>query len=688
LLTVRSLTHSWHYGDVLHLSVRLRTPRNFHTPGSFDYEGYLARQGIYLSAFLWDDSAVTRIGTQGSRIRSWIEYTRRRIGSFFDSSLDPQTAAVLRALIIGDEGRIGKDLREAFSRAGVAHVLSISGLHIGLVAAAAYGAWWWLLGWSRYLLLRFSMPKLAALLTIPPVLVYASLAGGKVATWRSTVMVLVYLFAILIDRRQEVYRSLALAALLISLLWPGAVLEISFQLSFLAVLSILLGMEHFSSWWSKWREKQWFALHPRWERTLRWGTTYIAVSVFALFGTAPITAAYFNQVAWAGLFANLLVVPLLGSLAVLLGLSAAGLSFLHTGLATLVLFCAGVVTRAGTWIVMQIGSWPSAALDVVTPTLPEVVLLYGLFACLFLQVSSLKPQVSNVPRYLLPALLAALLVDAAFWTWHRHFHRDLRVTFLDVGQGDATVVELPGSQVMVIDGGGFASEDFDVGEAVLAPFLWSRKIGRVDILVMSHPQLDHYSGLTFVAQHFSPREFWFNGERARGERFHQLMTALEQAKVSVHRLCRETPTMQFAEVQIQVLHPPCQSVALDTNNASLVLRLSFNEMNVLLTGDIEAEGEAIILSTGPPLASTILKVPHHGSRTSSTRAFVQAVAPQVAVASLGSNNRFSFPAPEIVQRYREQKSRFLRTDRAGTITVVSDGQAYRTATEIPVAEGD
>jgi competence protein ComEC len=166
------------------------------------------------------------------------------------------------------------------------------------------------------------------------------------------------------------------------------------------------------------------------------------------------------------------------------------------------------------------------------------------------------------------------------------------------------------------------------------------------------------------------------------------MTALEQAKVSVHRLCRETPTMQFAEVQIQVLHPPCQSVALDTNNASLVLRLSFNEMNVLLTGDIEAEGEAIILSTGPPLASTILKVPHHGSRTSSTRAFVQAVAPQVAVASLGSNNRFSFPAPEIVQRYREQKSRFLRTDRAGTITVVSDGQAYRTATEIPVAEGD
>jgi len=687
LLTVRSLTHSWHYGDVLHLSVRLRTPRNFHTPGSFDYEGYLARQGIYLSAFLWDDSAVTRIGTQGSRVRFWIERTRRSIGSFFDSSLDPQTTAVLRALIIGDEGRISKEVREAFSRAGVAHVLSISGLHLSLVAAAAYGVWWWLLGWSRYLLLRFSMPKLAALLTIPPVLVYAGLAGGKVATWRSVIMVLVYLFAILIDRRQEVYRSLALAALLISLLWPGAVLEISFQLSFLAILGILLGMEQFSRRWSGWREKHQLALRPGRERVLRWGATYVAVSVFALFGTAPVTAAYFNQIAWAGLFANMLVVPLLGSLAVILGLIAAGLSFLHTGLATVVLFCAGVVTRAGTWIVMQIGSWPSAALDVVTPTLLEVVLLYGLFACLLLRVSSLKSPVSNVPRYLLPTLLATLLLDAAFWTWHRYFHRDLRVTFLDVGQGDATVVELPGSQVMVIDGGGFASEDFDVGEAVLAPFLWSRKIGRVDTVVMSHPQLDHYGGLAFVARHFSPREFWFTGEQARGERFSQLVLALEQAKVSARRLCRKAPAMQFAEVRIQVLHPPCQSANLDTNNASLVLRLSFGETQVLLTGDIEGEGEDLILAAGLPLASTILKVPHHGSRTSSSKAFVQAVAPHVAIASLGYHNRFSFPAPEIVRRYAELGSRFLRTDQSGTISVLSDGRVYRVETAIPSDEG-
>jgi competence protein ComEC len=683
LVTVRTLSGPWQYGDVLRLSLRLRTPRNFHTPGSFDYEGHLARQGIYLSAFLWDDSAITRTGEHGDRMRAWIEQTRRTIGGFFDTHLDGQTAAVLRALIIGDEGRIDKGLRKAFSRTGVAHVLSISGLHIGLVAAAAYGAWWWLLSRSRYLLLICTMPKLAAVLSVPPVLLYASLAGGNVATWRSVVMVLVYLLAVLLDRQQEVYRSLALAALLISVIWPGAVLDISFQLSFLSVLSILLGMERFTRWWAQWSERRLLNLRPRRERVWRWSATYVAVSLGALLGTAPATAAHFNQITLAGLFANLLIVPLLGSLAVITGLIAAGLLFLHTGLATLLLFCAGLVTRAGTWLVTWLGAWPYAALTVVTPTLLELILLYGLLACLFLQVSSLKPQVSSALKYLLPAVLAALFADAGFWTWHRYFHHDLRVTFLDVGQGDATVVELPGSQVMVIDGGGFASEDFDVGEAILAPFLWSRKIGRVDILVMSHPQLDHYGGLTFLAEHFSPREFWFNGERAQGERFQRLLSVLDRAGATIRVLCHETPEIQLAQVRVHILHPPCRPAGFDTNNASLVMRLSYGAVNLLFTGDIETTGEYALLSANGTLSSEILKVPHHGSRTSSSKAFIEAATPQVAVASLGYHNRFAFPASEVVRRYAEQGSRFLRTDEAGAVTVVSDGRSYQVKTVLP-----
>src|SRR5262249_23669186 len=172
-------------------------------------------------------------------------------------------------------------------------------------------------------------------------------------------------------------RSLALAALLISLIWPGAVLDISFQLSFLSVLSILLGMERFTRWWAEWSERRLVNLSPRRERGGGWGAPFFAAAGVALLGAAA--AGEFNEISLAGVFANLLIVPLLGSLAVISGLAAAGLLFLHAGLATLVLFCAGLVTRAGTWLVTWLGAWPYAALTVVTPTLLELVLVYGLF---------------------------------------------------------------------------------------------------------------------------------------------------------------------------------------------------------------------------------------------------------------------------------------------------------------------
>jgi competence protein ComEC len=680
LVSVRSLTGPWQYGDLLRVTVRLRTPRNFHTPGSFDYEGHLARQDIYVTAFLWEDKEIERVGWHGNLLGKQVEHLRRTIGSFFSAHLDEQTAAVLRALIVGDEAHLTKDVRTLFSRAGVAHVLSISGLHISLVAAASYGAWWWLLGRSHYLLLRFVMPKIAALLTIPPVLFYAGLAGSNVATWRSVVMVLVYLLAILLDRQEEVYRSLAFAALLISLLWPGAVLDISFQLSFLSVLSLLLGMQRFSVWWET-KKVQRLTPFPLWqERIGYWLAAYFVVSLSAMLGSAPLTAFHFNQVSVVGVLANLLIVPLLGSAAVILGLSAAGLFLLSPTFAIPVLVCAGVATQGGAWLTQMIGGWSFSAFSVVTPTLLELLLLYSSLFCGFFSIAWMELRTASLMRALFFVSLLALLTDCLFWIHSRYFHQDLRVTFLDVGQGDATVVELPGSQVMVIDGGGFASEEFDAGEAILAPFLWSRKIARVDILVMSHPQLDHYGGLAFVAEQFAPRELWFNGERASITRFARLWTALEHAGAALRVFCRDTSRIDLVRVQVEVLHPPCQHTGLDTNNASLVLRLSHSEIDFLFTGDLEAAGEQGVLAHRSEVASEILKAPHHGSRTSSTLAFVNEVNPQVVVASLGDHNRFGFPAAEVVQRYKQKGSRFFRTDQDGAVTIISDGHSYKIAT--------
>lgn len=676
LLTVRSLSGSWHYGDVIRATFTLRTPRNFATPGSFDYAGYLARHDLYLTAFLWDEHEIERLGNDGHPLQHRIEKLRRDLGAFFSAHLDVPVAAVLRALIIGDEGLIDKEMRRAFAQAGVTHVLSISGLHIALVAATAYGGWWWILGRSRTLLLKFTMPKIASLLTLPPVFFYALLAGGNVATWRSVIMVCVYLFARVCDRQGDIYRSLALAALVISCLWPGAVFDISFQLSFVSVFSIVLGMEQLVAQWDKWKSLRVFAASEMRFRLFRWGLTYGLVSMFALIGTAPLTAFHFNQISLAGLVANLFVIPLLGSAAVMLGLLTVVGFLFDMRIATLFLWLAGLVVRTGNSVVTWFAALPYASVEVITPSVLELLLIYAVLLCLCCR--SLWSQ--RVYRCTLSLFLCGLLIDGALWVAHRYFHQTLRVSFLDVGQGDAAVAELPDGQVMVIDGGGFASEDFDTGEAILAPFLRSQKIGRVDILVMSHPQLDHYGGLLYLAEHFSPRELWFNGEHAQGERFVKLMDVVSRKGIRLRTLCRDSRLPTSSRVSLQVLHPPCTHNGLDTNNASLVLRLSYGATSLLFTGDIEAEGESVLLSSAKIPPSEIMKVPHHGSRTSSTPELIAAIAPTVAIASLGANNRFHFPAEEVVQRYQRYGSRWLRTDHAGTVIVIGDEHGYALST--------
>ena len=681
LLTVRSLSGPWRYGDELRITLKLRTPRNFHTPGNFDYEGYLARRDIYLTAFLWDDGGIEKMGARGNPFQHRIEQIRRNIGTFFTTYLDVQTAAVLRALILGDEGRIEKDLRQAFAQAGVTHVLSVSGLHIALVAATAYGGWWWLLGRSRLLLLSLTMPKLASILTVPPVLFYAVLAGGNVATWRSVLMIFVYLFAPVVDRRGDVYRSLAFAALIISLVDPGAVLDISFQLSFVSVFSIVLGTGLLSVWWEKRKDSPFFSESVMRARLLRWGATYCVVSAFALLGTAPLTAFHFNQISLVGFVANLIVVPLLGSAAVIFGLLTVVGSFLDSRIALVFLWVAGCITRVGNAVVFWFASLPYASLQVVTPSEMELVLLYSLLLCL----CSRSLFSSRVFRTLVTVFLVGLCTDAAVWITDRYFHHTLRVSFLDVGQGDAAVVELPDGRVMLIDGGGFASEGFDTGEAIIAPFLWSKKIAKVDVLVMSHPQLDHYGGLLYIAEHFAPRELWFNGELAQGLRFAEFMKVVNQKGIMLRTLCRDAAPFVSPEVLIRILHPPCGHRHFDTNNSSLVVRITYGVTDILFTGDIEGEGETELLATATTLPSEILKVPHHGSRTSSSQAFVRATTPAMAIASLGAGNRFHFPAREVVARYQQQGTQWIRTDQAGTVTVVSNGREHRLATFLPLS---
>jgi competence protein ComEC len=557
-VTVRG-SERFRIGDQIRVTARIRFPRDDGNPGEFDYRAYLMRQGIAAAMFVDTAKvgaapAIVVVGHRDFFPVSQIEAIRDRAGAFIDAGLRYPESAEMRALIIGDRGGIDERLRQRFALTGMAHLLVISGLHLGFVAALAFFAVRLLMGFFPALMARGYANKFAVAAAAIAVCAYASIAGHHVSTIRALVMVLTYTVAIMIDRARELISSLTLAALVICFAIPGSTADIGFQLSFGSVIVILLGMRRFAAWWRRYERRLGLAAErPRLNVIAEGAAGYVAVSFWALVGTAPLTAFHFNQFSMVGLVANAVVVPIMGMGAVVCGLVATAMSFVWTAPARELLWVAGRLAAAGTWLAGWFVDWPLAWTRIFTPTMIEVALAYG-FVMLWLssplaagafarapkEQGPLDPsRAAQRPRWragVLAILAATLVIDACGWTWARYFNRDLRVTFLSVGEGDAAVVRFPGSRVMLIDGGGAFTGGFDPGERIVAPYLWANKIMHVDYLVLSHPDRDHYGGFVFIANNFAPSEFWTGGTSSPFESYVAMVDAVKASGARM-RLC-------------------------------------------------------------------------------------------------------------------------------------------------------
>ena len=255
----------------------------------------------------------------------------------------------------------------------------------------------------------------------------------------------------------------------------------------------------------------------------------------------------------------------------------------------------------------------------------------------------------------------------------------LKMTFLDVGQGDSLVVELPNKKVWVIDGGGIQGSDLDVGRAVVAPFLWQKNIRKVDALILSHPHHDHYKGLEFLLKNFSPQVLYWNGVDApdsESEDWREFLEALKASGVTAVPVTRATPILTEGEVQLKFLMPESSGTKphWETNDNSIVAALSYRDIRVLLVGDLMREGEVSLLEKGVSLRSDVLKLGHHGSRTSTTDSFLEAVRPQFAILSSGRFNQYGIPDEEVLERLADQKVTLFRTDIQGAIELTTEGK--------------
>ena len=675
-------------GDEIRLTARIHFPRNYGNPGEFDYVGLMARDGIDATMTAPKNSLGSArfqlIGHRSIFPASQIESIRTHIGGFFDRNLAYPENAEMRALVIGDQGEIGDPLRQTFARTGMAHLLVISGLHLSIVAAAMFAAVRLAMMLLPGLANRGYANKVAALAAMIAVCAYASIAGHHVSTVRALTMVLAYMLAVAIDRSREAIASLALAAIVICVALPGSTADIGFQLSFASVIAIVLGMRRFAAWFA--RRKRLGRLRgepssPRW-RYLEAPAGYLAVSFWAMVGTAPLTAYHFNQFAIVGIVANAVVVPIMAFGATVSGLIAAGVSFFSEPAARPILLFGGSALAAGNWLAAWFVDWPLAWFRIFTPTILELTIAYAFLALWLLAPLAVaitgKRSRAEIPgnttrrkfgwrsRFVI-ALAAVLTIDAGYWIYDRFYNPDLRVTFLSVGEGDGAVVRFPGSRVMLIDGGG-SYGGFDAGERIVAPYLWSQKIMHVDYIALSHPDLDHFGGLDFIAMNFAPRAFWTTGVSSLDVSYSRFMDDLERSRIPMVQVLKKAPLAGIGGVAISSLNGDA-AVAKSHNNSSMVLRFSFGSTSILFTGDIESAGERALIENRGDLHATILKVPHHGSATSSTAAFIAAVHPETAVISDGYLNNFHFPAAAVVERYVEAGAILMRTDLDGAVMV-------------------
>jgi competence protein ComEC len=408
----------------------------------------------------------------------------------------------------------------------------------------------------------------------------------------------------------------------------------------------------------------------------------LAVSLTASVFLFPIIAFYFHHVSLISVPANLSVVPLMGFWVIPTGL----LSVLFLPVSHLLADAFLHLSQWGLYVMTELirywSSFSFSSVWVVKPSLLEIGIFYGLILSIFFCGRYRWAKAGLI------CLAIALGADISYWVHSVRFNDDLRVTYLDVGQANAALVEYPRGKRMLIDGGGFARDHFDIGKMVIAPFLWGKKIATIDYLVLTHPQADHMNGLRFIARAFHPSEFWYNGAEVQQSSFQELMAIVESNGVTKVRPTDLSGVRMINGVRVEALHPRGDKQPEDhaensaeLNNRSLVLKLSYRGRSFLFPGDIEQQGEAELLSeAGDRIQSDVLLAAHHGSRTSNTEAFLGRVQPEVCIVSAGEGNYFGFPHPQTLERFEEAGCAVIRIDKKGAVecTVGKDGLRIKT----------
>ncbi len=631
----------------------VNSPRN---PHQFDYAGYLKQEDISLVAgvdellYIHPDTTIT----------GWITL-RRQVHALIESQFSQASVPLAKAILIGEKSELADPTRKSFARSGLAHIMAVSGMHVGFIVAPL----WMLIPWFW----RFKWGKWAGLfLIILVLLTYAGITGFSASVTRASLTAVLLAYGKLFHRRRNSINLTATAALILLSFDPRFLFQIGFQLSFGAVFTILIIWPLLNGWINGEKKKQW------WQPLLQ----LFLLSLVVQIGLLPLLAQYFGEISLIGPFMNMVVMVVIG-LMVQIGLLGLLVAAWWPFVGGWFIFPVDILLQYLQQIVHAVSDWPLSWIS-VSGGHPLWIVLWGL---MLLALAS-----SHMPRHRWKWWIAVLVVACTWQLDYLHnrwrMSQTLRVTALDVGQGDALVIQTPADKTLLIDAGRW-TQNYNSGSSVLIPYLESEGVDTVDAVILTHPHADHIGGMVSLLEQKPVRKIYHPGTNYQSALYQRVKRRAKEGGVAMEAVGAGDQIPLDRSLKIFVMGPPIHTVRSveNINDASIILKMQYGEHGFLFMGDAEHEQERLIGSYygvgGKSLLSSVyLKVGHHGSNTSSSTSFLRKVQPSVAVTSLALKNRYRHPHPGAVRRLRKWTSDsllFTSTDHA--VVYESDGKNLR-----------